>query len=234
MQASLLFKFQKADKPVCSSDSVRPISGKVQILYQILAWKWDCNRLRPEATRDRPSASRFAAYLIQMFRLYQRVLPLVPRVAAGQLDTAKLVIQIVNRQRHFCTCELPLLGIFKFDLRGRSDSKCSLWKQLFSKKHTCGRGLSVYQHYVYGSLAKVEVSLWFPKLATFSARLPAADDERCQLHTNLSGRKHAISTFVGQKPLLFAKANKTGFFPTQKGIREAIRGSVGERKTKYN
>ena len=31
-------------------------------------------------TRDRPSASRFAAYLIRMFRLFERVLPLVARV----------------------------------------------------------------------------------------------------------------------------------------------------------
>ena len=78
-------KFQKADKPVCSRDSIRLISGKVQILYQILAWKWDCNCLRPEATHNRPSTSCFAAYLIQMFR-FEQVLPLVPKVPTVRID----------------------------------------------------------------------------------------------------------------------------------------------------
>ena len=47
---------------VCSRDSVRPISGKVEILYQMLAWKWDCNRLRPEATCDRALAIHASAF----------------------------------------------------------------------------------------------------------------------------------------------------------------------------
>ena len=118
-------KFQKADKPVCSRNNVRPISGKIQILYQILAWKWDCNRLRPEATRNR---LRFAAYLIRMFR-FERVLPLVSRVA-----------DIVCNSRFYCC---SYLNLFK------TASKQTEWQKT---KHATKHGYQFRKpvHFVAG------------------------------------------------------------------------------------